>query len=185
MKKVSTSRFPQLCHHLLQVSRNAQQCFFLEGGLDENPPAVFVPVNGEGGLIEWWGITEEEQPRARGSWCHNSVLGNQKQEQVRARGSWCHDSEQFVNFFSLPHHHHPQHVVFILRWNIDRSLKVTSLEDWCICNVCNSRFQDNHAYEWALNVITSLPTKKQLERRKHEINDESTEGFWLAVHIRL
>ena len=83
---------------LLLSFSSFQKCsgsaFFLQGGMDKKPPAVFVALSREGGLIEWRGITEEEQ--------------------AKARGSSCHDSEQFVNFFRPPHHHYPQHIVFII-----------------------------------------------------------------------
>ena len=92
-EKVSTSRSPSALQlPFFKFSEMLSQCLFLQGGVDKNHPAVFVAVRREGGLIEWWGITKEEE---------------EAREELKPR---------FRAIFPLPRHLFPHYSVFIIRW---------------------------------------------------------------------
>ena len=93
-KEGSVKKYPPLGPPLqlpfFKFSEMLRQCLFLQGGVDKNHPAVFVAVRREGGLIEWWGITKEEE---------------EAREELKPR---------FRAIFPLPRHLFPHYSVFIM-----------------------------------------------------------------------
>ena len=154
-EKVSTSRFPGSSVPSGSDLSSFQKClgsafFARRGGWK---PSCCLCWSEQGRWFDrvvrnyWGGASKRELE------CHDSVLGNQKQEQEGLMPRFRAICQLFMPSSSSSLSSASS---FIIRWDIDNREKVTSGRlVYIVFSITDFRI----TYEWALSVITPLPTK--------------------------